>query len=59
MSVRKERLELIRERHRTLILANRERIRMEALDDAWDDFTNDYVEEQVPESYALDDDYDE
>jgi len=59
MSVRKERLELIRERHRTLILANRERIRFEAMDDAWDEIADDGAEEQLASRYEADDDYDE
>ena len=37
MTVRKERLQLIRERHRKLILAPRERIQMEAFAEDWDD----------------------
>ncbi|HUS59526.1 MAG TPA: hypothetical protein VM141_12840 [Planctomycetota bacterium] len=40
MSIRKERLQLIRERHRKLILAPRERIQMEAFAEEWDDTTD-------------------
>ena len=43
MSIREKRLELIRERHRELILAPRERVQIEAFQDEWDDF--DYFEE--------------
>jgi len=38
MSIRKDRLQLIRERHRKLILAPRERVELEAFYDEWDDF---------------------
>jgi hypothetical protein len=38
MSIREKRLELIRERHRELILAPRERVQVEAFQDEWDDF---------------------
>ena len=37
MSIRKERLQLIRERHRKLILAPREQVQMEAFADDWED----------------------
>lgn len=43
MSIREKRLELIRERHRELILAPRERVQIEAFQDEWDDF--DYFED--------------
>jgi len=36
MSIWKDRLELIRERHRKLILAPRERLQMEAFDEDWE-----------------------
>lgn len=36
MSIRKERLKLIRERHRELILAPREKVRMHDLHDDWE-----------------------
>jgi hypothetical protein len=45
MSMRKKRLQLIRERHRELILAPRERVQMEAFQDDWDDF--EYPEDEV------------
>lgn len=46
MSIRKERLQLIRERHRKLILAPRERIQMEAFAEEWDD-SLDYLDDEV------------
>ena len=38
MTVRKQRLQLIRERHRELILAPRERVQLEVFHDDWEDF---------------------
>jgi len=43
MSIRDQRLQLIRERHRRLILAAREQAQLEAFNDEWDDF--DYFDE--------------
>jgi hypothetical protein len=43
MSIREKRLQLIRERHRELILAPRERVRIEIFQDEWEDF--DYFED--------------
>ena len=51
MSIRKERLQMIRERHRKLILAPRERIQMEAFAEDWDD-TVEYLDE-TPASKRL------
>ena len=38
MTVRKQRLQLIRDRHRELILVPRERVEQEAFHDDWEDF---------------------
>ena len=43
MSIREKRLQLIRERHRELILAPRERVQIEIFQDEWEDF--DYFED--------------
>ena len=53
MSIRKERLQLIRERHRTLILAPRERIQMEAFAEEWDDSLDFYDDEVMTKKLSL------
>ena len=58
MSIRKERLQLIRERHRKLILAPRERVQMEALAEDWDDTPVEYFDEEMVDKYRLTDDED-
>jgi len=58
MSIRKQRLQLIRERHRKLILAPRERVQMEALAEDWDDTPVEYFGEEMIDSYRLNEDED-
>jgi len=56
MSIRKERLQLIRERHHKLILAPRERVQMEALAEDWDDTPVEYFDDEMVDKYRINDD---
>ena len=55
MSIRMQRLQLIRERHKRLILAAREQAQMEAFHDEWEDFEC-FSETADVERFTLNDD---
>jgi len=56
MSIRKERLQLIRERHRKLILAPREKVQMEAFAEDWDDSIEFFDDDAVARKLRVGDD---